>query len=79
MVGLAFLVGFEKQKGELVMRVIVIRQDEYDVLVVVRVPDGGDAETTFSRWANDPDVREHLDEDDLACAYWEELQVLELG
>jgi hypothetical protein len=61
-----------------IMSVIVIRHDEYDILVVARIPDDSDAETIFTRWLTDQYDGEYFDEDDLADAYWEELEVLDL-
>lgn len=58
------------------MRVIVVRQDEYDVLVVVRIPDGSDAEATFKKWKRS--AKGDLDRDVMADVYWEEVEVLEL-
>lgn len=60
------------------MRIIVIRQDEFDVLVAVQIPEGSNGEKVFEDWASDPSIREHLDEDSLAEAYWEELEVVKL-
>ena len=61
------------------MRVIVIRQQAHNVLAVVRIPDGSDGQATFERWAADPSMRQFLDEDALAAARWEEVQVIELA
>ncbi len=60
------------------MRVIVIRQDEYQVLVVARIPEETDGETTFMRWAADSDVKKCLRKSGLQEAYWEELKVVDV-
>ena len=56
--------------------VIVIRQDEHDVLVVARIPEGMDGQEAFNLWASD--VRDVLCKSELEEAYWEELAVVDL-